>query len=98
MLVCATKLSPAAPLVQPSIEGKIHAVSSSDVQSVIDQFRKSYVHSGKSVPQILRVLVVDGNHVALHYRRGSNEYEVFERRDGKWQGGRIIIVGEAPNR
>jgi hypothetical protein len=47
---------------------------------------------------IYRVYVVDRNHVGVHYYRSRStaEYEIFERTEGEWHGGRIILIGPNP--
>src|SRR6266487_3121641 len=56
--------APPSPLI---VEGQVHAVSSKDIQAVLDVFNRRYRHSGSTPPSNIRVLVVDRNHIAIHY-------------------------------
>jgi hypothetical protein len=65
---------------------------------MIDAFNKRYGHSQKLPPSAIRVLVVDRNHIAIHYHTISvtEQYEVFERTSSGWGVGRTILTGAPP--
>lgn len=94
LLVSCAEPPRSQPSLQPIVEGKVQAVSSADIQAVIGASQRTSIHSS-SPPQVDRVYVIDRNHIALHYRRSGSteEFEVFIRTEGKWQGGRMILVG-----
>ena len=97
LVCCAQPTPPAAP---PIIEGKIHAVSAADIQAALDGFYRSYRHSRGTPPSAIRVLVVDRNHIAIHYHTvgPTEQYEVFERTTAGWGIGRTILTGAPPTR
>jgi hypothetical protein len=86
--------------VQPIIEGKTNAVSSADIQGALGAFYRRYRHSGTTPPSAIRVLVVDHNHIAIHFHTigPTEQYEVFERTSTGWGGGRTVLTGAPPAR
>ena len=85
-LASCAEPQPAAPPRPLIVEGQVHAVSSADIQAVVDVSNRRYQHSGSTPLSNIRVLVVDRNHIAIHYYPISviEQYQVFERTSTGW--------------